>query len=63
MTIPTNGDCRILTTHILSQLKKHHPFIGYTQMLIDSRPIVSSLAGVYGIEQLPANMIDRVEIM
>ena len=35
----------------------------YTQILIDSRPIFSSLAGVYGIEQLPANMIDRVEVM
>ena len=35
----------------------------YTQILIDSRPIFSSLAGVYGIEQLPANMVDRVEVM
>ena len=26
----------------------------YTQILIDSRPIFSALAGVYGIEQLPA---------
>ena len=31
--------------------------------LIDSRPVFSALAGVYGIEQLPANMIDRVEVM
>ena len=35
----------------------------YTQILIDSRPIFSALAGVYGIEQLPANMVDRVEVM
>ena len=35
----------------------------YTQILIDSRPIFSSLAGVYGLEQIPANMIDRVEVM
>ena len=35
----------------------------YTQILIDSRPIFSALAGVYGIEQLPANMGDRVEVM
>ena len=35
----------------------------YTQILIDSRPIFSVLAGVYGIEQLPANMVDRVEVM
>lgn len=35
----------------------------YTQMLIDSRPIFSALAGVYGLEQIPANMIDRVEVV
>lgn len=35
----------------------------YTQILIDSRPIFSALAGVYGIEQLPANMVDRVEVV
>ena len=35
----------------------------YTKILIDSRPIFSALAGVYGIEQLPANMVDRVEVM
>lgn len=35
----------------------------YTQILIDSRPIFSALAGVYGIEQIPVNMIDRVEIV
>ena len=29
----------------------------YTQILIDSRPIFSALAGVYGIEQIPTNMI------
>lgn len=35
----------------------------YTQILIDSRPIFSALAGVYGLEQIPANMIERVEVM
>ncbi|MGN0092605.1 MAG: TonB-dependent receptor domain-containing protein [Alistipes sp.] len=35
----------------------------YTQILIDSRPIFTALSGVYGLEQLPANMIDRVEVM
>lgn len=35
----------------------------YTQILIDSRPVFSALAGVYGIEQIPANMIERVEVM
>ncbi len=35
----------------------------YTQILIDSRPIFSALAGVYGLEQIPANMIERVEVV
>lgn len=35
----------------------------YSQILIDSRPIFSSLAGVYGIEQIPANMIERIEVV
>ena len=35
----------------------------YTQILIDSRPVFSALAGVYGIEQIPANMIERVEVV
>ncbi|MDX1905098.1 MAG: TonB-dependent receptor [Thermonemataceae bacterium] len=35
----------------------------YTQMLIDGRPIYSSLQGVYGLEQIPVNMIERVEIV
>lgn len=35
----------------------------YSQILIDSRPIFSALAGVYGLEQIPATMIDRVEVV
>ena len=35
----------------------------YSQILIDSRPVFSALNGVYGLEQLPTNMIDRVEIV
>ena len=35
----------------------------YTQILVDSRPVFSALSGVYGLEQIPANMIDRVEVM
>lgn len=35
----------------------------YSQILIDSRPVFSALAGVYGLEQLPTNMIERVEII
>ena len=35
----------------------------YSQILINSRPVFSGLAGVYGLELLPANMIQRVEIV
>lgn len=35
----------------------------YSQILIDSRPIFSALAGVYGLEQIPATMVERVEIV
>ena len=35
----------------------------YSQILLDSRPIFSSLANVYGLEQLPAGMIERVEVI
>lgn len=35
----------------------------YSQILIDGKPIFSSLNSVYGIEQIPANMIDRVEVV
>ena len=35
----------------------------YSQVLVDSHPLFSSLTGVYGLEQIPANMIERVEVM
>jgi len=35
----------------------------YSQILINSRPVFSGLAGVYGLELIPANMIERVEII
>lgn len=35
----------------------------YSQILINSRPIFSGLAGVYGLELIPANMIERIEII
>lgn len=35
----------------------------YSQILINSRPIISALSGVYGLEQIPANMIERVEVV
>ncbi len=35
----------------------------YTQILIDSRPIFSALNGLYGLDQIPANMVERVEVV
>ena len=35
----------------------------YSQILINSRPIFSALASVYGLEHIPANMIERVEVV
>ena len=35
----------------------------YTQILINSRPVFSALAGVYGLEMIPTNMVERVEIV
>ncbi len=36
---------------------------GYTQILVNSRPVFTSLLGVYGLEQIPTNSIDRVEVV
>lgn len=35
----------------------------YSQILIDSRPVFSALNGIYGLEQIPTNMIERVEVV
>ncbi len=35
----------------------------YSQILIDSRPMFSALNGVYGLEHIPASMIERVEVV
>ena len=35
----------------------------YTQLLLDGKALFSSLNGVYGIEQIPTGMIERVEVM
>ncbi|MFT6993316.1 MAG: outer membrane receptor for ferrienterochelin and colicins [Maribacter sp.] len=36
---------------------------GYTQILLNSRPVFTSLLGVYGLEQIPTNIIERVEVV
>jgi len=35
----------------------------YSQILIDGDPVVSSLAGVYGLEHFPQEMVDQIEIV
>lgn len=36
---------------------------GYSQILINGRPIFSPLIGLYGMEQIPTNMVDRIEVV
>lgn len=35
----------------------------YTQILLNSRPIFTSLLGVYGLEQIPTNSIEKIEVV
>ena len=35
----------------------------YSQIVINSRPVFSALAGVYGLEHIPANMVERIEVV
>ena len=35
----------------------------YSQILLDSKPMISSLGMVYGLEQLPSSMIERIEVI
>lgn len=46
-----------------SQLRMNGLEGPYSQILINSRPVFSGLAGVYGLELIPANMIERVEVI
>ncbi|TDQ31095.1 TonB-dependent receptor [Zeaxanthinibacter enoshimensis] len=35
----------------------------YTQILVNSRPVFSALNGVYGLEQIPVSIIERLEVV
>jgi outer membrane receptor for ferrienterochelin and colicins len=35
----------------------------YSQILINSRPVFSALAGVYGLEMLPSTMVEKIEVV
>ena len=36
---------------------------GHVQVLIDGQPIFSGVAGVYGLQQIPASTIERIEVV
>jgi len=46
-----------------TQLRMNGLAGGYSQILINGRPIFSPLTGLYGLEQIPSNMMDRVEVV
>ncbi|WPP52731.1 TonB-dependent receptor [Catalinimonas niigatensis] len=56
----TETDCQ---TCNYTQVRMNGMGGAYTQILINSRPIFSALTGLYGLEQIPANMIKQVEIV
>ncbi|MCK4835983.1 MAG: TonB-dependent receptor, partial [Candidatus Aminicenantes bacterium] len=35
----------------------------YSQILINSLPVFSALAGVYGLEQIPSGMVEKIEVV
>jgi len=54
------NDCQ---TCNYTQLRMNGLGGGYSQILVNGRPIFSPLTGLYGLEQMPANMIERVEVV
>lgn len=46
-----------------SQIRLNGLAGSYSQILIDSRPIFSALNGLYGLDQIPTSMIERVEVI
>lgn len=46
-----------------TQLRMNGMEGAYTQILMNSRPVFSGLAGVYGLEMVPTNMVERMEVV
>ena len=46
-----------------TQLRMNGLSGGYSQILINGRAVFSPLTGLYGMEQIPTNMIDRIEVV
>tara|TARA_Y100001954_G_C15811313_1_gene605346 strand:- start:518 stop:2857 length:2340 start_codon:yes stop_codon:yes gene_type:complete len=58
--IRVETDCQ---TCNYTQLRMNGLGGGYSQILVNGRPIFSPLTGLYGMEQIPINMIDRIEVV
>ncbi len=58
--VRTEVDCQ---TCNYSQIRVNGLGGAYSQILINNRPIFSSLQGLYGLEQIPSAMVDRIEII
>ncbi len=46
-----------------SEIKMNGLGGSYSQVLIDSRPVFSALNSVYGLDQIPANIIKQIEVV
>ncbi|MGY6649554.1 TonB-dependent receptor [Wenyingzhuangia sp. IMCC45574] len=46
-----------------SEIKMNGLNGAYSQILVDSRPIFSTLNSVYGLDQIPANIIKQIEVV
>tara|TARA_B100001142_G_scaffold272898_1_gene280103 strand:+ start:1516 stop:3765 length:2250 start_codon:yes stop_codon:yes gene_type:complete len=46
-----------------TQLRMNGLTGGYSQILINGRAIFSPLTGLYGMEQIPTNMIEKIEVV
>jgi len=58
--VRTENDCQNCN---FSQIRLLGLDGAYSQILIDSQPALSSLAAVYGVEHIPARMIDHIEVV
>lgn len=46
-----------------TQLRMNGLAGGYSQILVNGRPVFSPLTGLYGLEQLPTSLIERIEVV
>lgn len=44
-----------------TQLRMNGLAGGYSQIVVNGRPVISPLTGMYALEQIPVNMIERIE--